>query len=340
VSRIVNVAGCVALFARLGGIAAAQDAVRQRRRRLFDPAVVDAFLVRPAEVLGDPNAPLADLEPNPTWIPDGGLPHVLRIFGDAVDLKSTYFHGHAAAVSALAAATATRLGLSSSEVADVELAGHVLDLGRVAVPTAVWDHPGALGPEAIAQVRLHPHYSEQIVTRSATLAPLARCVGSHHERLDGSGYHRGRRAADLPAAARVLAVADAWHTLRSDRPHRTALAADRAAADLQERACRRALDAEVVTAVLDVAGAPRSRRNAADAAGAAGAVLTDRQREVIRLIADGLSNAAIGARLGISRRTAEHHVQDVYTRIGVSSRAGAAMYAMDTGCSATPGRRR
>ncbi len=84
------------------------------------------------------------------------------------------------------------------------------DVGRVAVPNGIWEHPGHLGSDAWMQVRLHAYHSEQILGRCAALAPLARLAGMHHDRLDGSGYHRGATAAQLSTTARVLAAADVY----------------------------------------------------------------------------------------------------------------------------------
>ena len=130
--------------------------------------------------------------------------------------------------------------------------------------------------------------------------------------------------------ARLLAAADAFHALRSTRPHRAALPAGRAAAVLRDEARAGRLDPDAVAVVLAAAdGTPRVRTRSAG--------LTGRQFQVLRLMARGLSNRAIGAELVISPRTAEHHVQDVYARIGVSSRAAAALYAMEHGLVAEDG---
>jgi HD-GYP domain-containing protein (c-di-GMP phosphodiesterase class II) len=174
------------------------------------------------------------------------------------------------------------------------------------------------------QVRLHAYHSEQILNRCVPLGPIARLAGMHHERLDGSGYHRGSAAAQLPMPARVLAVADVYQALLADRPQRPAYPLARAASVLRGEARGGRLDADAVDAVLAASGEANVRR-------VRPAGLTDRQVEVLRLIAGGLSNQGIADALVISRRTAEHHVQDVYARIGVSSRAAAAMFAMEHG---------
>ena len=94
------------------------------------------------------------------------------------------------------------------------------DLGRVAVPTGVWERPGPLRPEEWELVRLHPYHSGRILSRSPVLEPLGAIVSRHHERIDGSGYPAGVRAGELDAASRLLAAADVWHALGEPRPHR------------------------------------------------------------------------------------------------------------------------
>jgi DNA-binding CsgD family transcriptional regulator len=318
-------------FDRLGGVGTAIRAVTQRAGGYLDPTLAAAFVAQAPRLLdasgeGDLSDRLLAAEPGPPVVVRGGeVEEVLRIFGEAVDLKSPFFHGHSSEISRLAGGACGRLGLDDRQVTLSRRAGLVHDIGRVAVPNGIWERPGRLGSDAWMQVRLHAYHSEQILGRCAPLAALAPLAGMHHDRLDGSGYHRGAVAAQLPMTARVLGAADVYQALLRDRPHRPAHPPDKAAALLRAEARAGRLDDDAVTAVLAVAnGTPRARR-----AGRAG--LTDRQIEVLRLVARGLSNRAIGEALVISPRTAEHHVQDVYTRIGVSSRAAAALFAMEHG---------
>ncbi|MGQ0575756.1 MAG: HD domain-containing phosphohydrolase [Pseudonocardia sp.] len=331
VSRLVNVAGYAVFFDRLGGADGARRAVRQRAGGYLDPVLAAAFDGRAEELLAATNAGdvsdrlLAAAPGPPVLISEDALDDVLRVFGEAVDLKSPFLHGHSTGVSALAAGACARLGLPDGDVTLARRAGLVQDIGRVTVPNGIWEHAGPLGSDAWLQVRLHAYHGEQMLRRCAPLAQLAPLAGMHHDRLDGSGYHRGVSAAALPTVARVLAAADVARALTADRPHRHAHTAERAANILDGEARAGRLDPDAVAAVLaTVDGSPRVRR-------ARPAGLTERQVEVLRLVARGLSNRAIGTELVISPRTAEHHVQDVYARIGVSSRAAAAMFAMQHG---------
>ena len=216
-------------------------------------------------------------------------------------------------------------GCGCAEAERVRIAGYLHDLGRVAVSSAVWDKPGPLTRNERDQIELHPYYTERVLARMPALADLGRLAGQHHERSDGSGYHRGLLGGSTPLPARVLAAADRYRCLVEPRPHRAAVSPDHAARSLREDVRAGRLDADAVGAVLEAAG-HRAGVHRPRPAG-----LTERQVEVIRLLAAGLSNKQIAARLVVSPRTAERHVQDVYEKIGLSSRAGAALYAMEHG---------
>jgi HD-GYP domain-containing protein (c-di-GMP phosphodiesterase class II) len=328
-ARIARAAGDAARFDQLGGAEAAVDALRHRSGVILDPAIVEAFAADARALLaeshaGDPRELILEKEPEP--VVEIEAPELLRVaaaFGDLADLKTPWTHGHAAGVARLARAAGEALRLDRQTASRLEVAALLQDLGRVAVSGAIWEKPGPLTATEWEQVRMHPYHSERILANSRALEPMARIAGMHHERLDGSGYHRGCRGRELPAAARVLAAADAFHAMLQDRPHRPALGAERASDELQREVRAGRLDRDAVAAVLEAAGARRrGRRDNLRPGG-----LSEREVEVARLVAAGLSNPDIAERLVISRRTAEHHVQNIYAKVGVSSRAGLALFA-------------
>ena len=330
-ARVAVAATVAAFFDGQGGPAAAVEAVRRQRGGILDPGVVDHLAAWAEPLLAelgsaDPLQLLLDAEPAPVIsVLEPELETVAAVFGELADLKSPTLLGHAAGVAELAGA-AERLELAAAEARRLVLAGHLHDVGRVAVSSALWDKPGPLDAHEWEQVRLHGYHSERILAGAPSLAPLVPLVGMHHERCDGSGYHRGCRGNEQPAAARVLAAADAYQAMTQQRAHRPALSAEQAAAELRIDARAGRLDADAVAAVLDAAGhrGPPVRREAP-------AGLTPREVEVLGHLARGRSNPQIAERLVISRRTAEQHVQNVYAKLGVSSRAAAALFAMEHG---------
>ena len=146
------------------------------------------------------------------------------------------------------------LGLGEDETTAVRRAGLFHDLGRVGVSNLVWDKPGPLTAAEWEQVRLHAYHTERILARSSVLEPLAQLAGMHHERTDGSGYHRGVTAVAIPIGARVLAAADVFQALTETRPHRPARSPEQAAQEVAAMVAAGALDPEAARAVCDAAG--------------------------------------------------------------------------------------
>ena len=266
-------------------------------------------------------------EPEPRmWIAPSRLDAALSAFADFADLKSPFTLGHSRGVATLAENAARIAGLGEQAATELRQAALVHDLGRTGVPNGIWDKPGALSTVDWERVRLHPYYSARILSRSSALQHLAELAGSHHERLDGSGYHRALPAASLPTPHRILAAADAYQAMSQPRPHRPALDEPDAVAELRREVSAGRLDHAAVQAVLEAAGLaiPATRR-------AWPAGLSDREVEVLRLISRGGSNREIAGELHISPKTVGHHVEHIYNKIGVSSRAAAAVFSMEHG---------
>jgi HD-GYP domain-containing protein (c-di-GMP phosphodiesterase class II) len=330
-ARIARATMDAAVLEDTGGAEVAVAGLRARAGSLLDPAVVDAFatdwhaLVAETRA-GDPRERLLELEPEPVAErADDQLRDVAAAFGHVADLKVPALHGHSAGVASLATGAAARLRLDGRNVATLEIAALLHDIGRLAVTNVIWEKPGPLTAAEWEQVRMHPYHSERILATSRSLEDIAPVAGMHHERLDGSGYHRGCRAQDQPATVRILEAADSFHAMTQLRPHRAALTPEQAADELAREARAGLFDSDCVGAVLEEAGQSRpGRRRDLRPAG-----LSERELDVLRLVAEGCSNPEIAERLVISRRTAEHHVQHIYAKLGVSSRAAVALFALE-----------
>ena len=328
-ARIVAVARDVDVFHRLGGWELVTQVLRRRRAKAYDPILVDMVLEQGerwlAETAGEPAWEVTmAAEPQPRLcVGDDNLDDVLRAFAEFTDLKSPFTIGHSLGVASLAEVAARHAGLGESEVTDLRRGALVHDLGRTGIPNGIWDKAGPLSTIEWERVRLHPYLTERMLSYSPPLRRLAPLAGSHHERLDGSGYHRQATASALPLRARILAAADVYQAMTQERPHRAALTPDAAARELGSDARSGRLDAEAVRAVLAGVGHRRPRRTSWPAG------LTDREVEVLRLIAQGYTYKEVAKRLTITPKTAEHHIEHIYDKIGVSTRASAALFAME-----------
>jgi HD-GYP domain-containing protein (c-di-GMP phosphodiesterase class II) len=326
-ARIVALTGDAEVFHRLGGADAMAAVIRRRAGSWYDPDLARRFLERA-------HALTAALDDAPSWdavlaaepaggrgLDESGVDAALFAMADFVDLKSPFFSGHSRGVAERARAAAVALSLPDADVRLVWRAGLIHDLGRAGVPNSIWEKPGPLTEWEWERVRLHPYYAERMLARISSLRPAAHLAALHHERLDGSGYHRGAGAAELPATARVLQAADMLQALGEDRPHRPALTASASAEALRAEVRAGRLDGAAVAVLL--AGSARGPRRRQWPAG-----LTAREVEVLRLLARGHTNKVIGNRLHVSPRTVGHHIQHIYRKLGVSTRAGATLFAM------------
>jgi HD-GYP domain-containing protein (c-di-GMP phosphodiesterase class II) len=247
----------------------------------------------------------------------------LGALADFTDLKSPHTRGHSRAVADLVEAAARHYGLPEQDIITVRRAGLVHDMGRTAVSAAIWNKRGALNENEWEKMRLHPYYTERILSRSASLSSLGTLAALHHERQDGSGYFRGLRGNMLSPAAGLLGAANTYCALIEERPHRKRHSPDEAADRLRRDGHQGRFDPGIVDAVLSAAGHQVRRSRSPLTRG-----LSEREIDVLKLVARGLSNKQIGKQLSISEKTVEHHVTHIYNKIGVSSRAGATFFAM------------
>jgi HD-GYP domain-containing protein (c-di-GMP phosphodiesterase class II) len=328
--RVVQLADVAEVHLRRAGVDGAVAMARSRSGAQFDPTIVATFDRCAGEILdGLPDdvwhAALAQAPDRDRLLTEGELDGLLEAMGDFVDLKCPFTLGHSRGVAALAAEAGRRCGLPGPDVKLLRRAGLVHDLGRMGVSNAIWEKPGPLSAGEWERVRLHPYLTGRILSRVRGLEPVAALAAAHHERQDGSGYPRAVGGGALTPPERLLAAADAYHAMVEPRPHRDALSEGDAAERLRRQARESRLDAQAVDAVLEAAGHRVPRRKAWPAG------LTTREVEVLRLVAQGRSNRDIASDLFISEKTVRNHVEHIYSKLAVSNRTGASLFAVEHG---------
>jgi HD-GYP domain-containing protein (c-di-GMP phosphodiesterase class II) len=331
--RVVHLSHDMEAIGRLFSPAKALDAAGDRRDRTYDPWLADLF-----QAHGDvwfqrlhetePWDAVLGLEPKPHRMLDASeLDDALTVAADFIDLKSPYMAGHSRRCAQLVAEAAGLLGYTDDDITAVRRAALVHDFGTTGVPNSIWDKPGRLTRSEFDRVELHPMLTEQMLRRSPALAALNPVACAHHEKEDGSGYHKRVRADSLLAGARLLAAVEIYVGLTTERADRPAFTPEDAANRLRELVSGGVLDGGATDAVLMAAGhaeaevaSPKRARNPGG--------LTRREIDVLRLAARGLTTREVAGRLFISPKTADHHIQHIYGKIGVSTRAAAALWAM------------
>jgi HD-GYP domain-containing protein (c-di-GMP phosphodiesterase class II) len=330
--RVVTLAQDIIVLRDTQGLDAAVATVKKRAGKVYDPRMANVFVTNVDALLTGVDTQASwdvvlALEPQPhARLGEAEFDEACLAMADFADIKSPFTFGHSRAVATLAAAAGRRCGLPDPDITTLRRAALLHDIGQVAISSGIFAKPAALTDSEREKVRLHPYHAERILARPAALARLSQVAARHHERLDGSGYHRGARGDELSPLAKILAAAETYQALTEARPHRPAFAADQAAATLRSEVREGRLDGEAVAAILAAAGhrVPPVRRELV-------AGLTAREIEVLRLVARAQSMKQIGGSLGISPKTADNHIQRLYAKIGVRTRAGATLFAIEHG---------
>jgi HD-GYP domain-containing protein (c-di-GMP phosphodiesterase class II)/DNA-binding CsgD family transcriptional regulator len=328
--QVVSLAQDAVTFLRAGGEEAVLRMARQRSGKAHSPALCMLLRERAGELLmGLKEGPGWDqvlaLEPgDPVVLAEDALDAACEAMADFADLKSPWHLGHSRRVAELAASAARQLSFAPSEVARLRRAGWLHDIGRCGVSATVGARTGAMNDRQWEQMRLHPYHTERILARPEALARIGDLAATHHERLDGSGYFKGLKAGMLDGPARVLMAAHRYVSLREDRPHRAAVAQAQAAETLVQEARSGKLDLQAAYAVLTCAGVVTRPARTGAVAG-----LTDRELEVLRHIARGATLKQVARDLGLAVKTVDRHVQNIYAKINVSTRAAATLFAVE-----------
>jgi response regulator RpfG family c-di-GMP phosphodiesterase/DNA-binding CsgD family transcriptional regulator len=322
VARVINLGAAVEIADRFSGRDAAVHVVRRGSGKAFDPQVAEAFLgLTEHEDFWagfDDEEHLSErvlaMEPVDSREPAGAeaLDRFTEVLADVIDFKRPVTAGHARRVAARARALGERLGLHSGELVTLRHAALIHDLGLIALPVRTLSN----GADTITY-RAHPLGPAQLLGSLASLRDACELAALHHERVDGSGWPAGASGNRQSMAARVLALVCAVDEMTNG-----IMAAEPGA--LRTLSVNGGFDRDVLDACASELGTrtPRLERPAG---------LTEREIEVLRLGAAGLSVREIGKRLVISHHTARHHLEGAYAKIGCSTRAAAALFAAEQG---------
>lgn len=258
--RIIGLAQVVEIFSHDHGPDAALEVAEARSGRWFDPDLVRALRVLAKDQdfwhalkTEHPHQLVSAAEPTQFAVvaDDDQMDRIAEAFARVIDAKSPYTGEHSRRVADLAVGIVSRLGFSRSQVTRMRRAALLHDIGKLGVPNSILDKPAALTSEEWDIVRRHPANTLQILRAVPGFRDFAFDAACHHEKLDGSGYHRGYAADRLSPAARALAVADMTDALLADRPYRGGLAPQQALGILRADCGRGAICAASVAAVAD-----------------------------------------------------------------------------------------
>ena len=328
--RIIATAVVAEMMRRAAGTQTALELLALRAGTQLDPNICHCVQTHADELfVGLDGAQrwssfLASEPGQPLDVAEHELASVAHAFADYADQKSPWLIGHSRRVAGLSFLAADVLNIAAERREQLRLASLFHDIGRTSVYNGIWDKPGPLAADERQKAESHSLSTDQLLALVPGIAPLRELAASTHERGDGGGYHRRTTLDDRVAG--LLAVADAYDALTHDRPWRPAYSAPEATEILLKEANAGRLPRDSTRAILEASGAGKRTAERAYPAG-----LSAREVDVLRLVAQGMATKQVAQRLGISAKTADHHIQNVYEKAGVRGRAAVAVFALEHG---------
>lgn len=326
-SRILNLAYFTVVSRLSLDMESVKNLAAERAGGIFDPEIVHAFAARVDALLAeidDKSAWEIVKNFNPARAPKLSRTQLCEVLADFADLKSAFNAGHSRKVATLAEKLGRAFQLPATELVRLKDAALAHDVGNVSVPTGIFEKPGCLSVPEREQMALHAWQTARILEKSNALSEIADLAASHHERNDGGGYPQRRRHTQRTLSEQILSVADVFTALTEARAYRPALSSVAALTVLHDEVKAGRLDANVVQKLKSFEASGRvSKRSSWPMA------LSDREVQVLALAVKGHTNKEIGKELGISARTAGHHVIHIYDKTGLSTRAGLVLFATE-----------
>ena len=334
-ARAVRVAQDMLIFKQAFGRGQAIALLRERSGKVYEPKLVAELEDRASGLLAglDELNTFDTLEALPghdEWLTESEIEEALFAMADFIDIKSPFNMGHSRALAVLVELSGKAANLPADLVKTMRQATLLHDIGQSSVSARIFDKPGIFNWADREATKLHTYHGERILEVSPAFTKLGALVGRHHERLDGTGYHRGAAASALSADVRVLAAAEAYQGRTEARAHRKALLQQDARQALQGEAKAGKLDPRAVQAVLTAASQRMSYRPQARDR------LTPREVDILRAMADGLSRRQTARKLGISTTVLDENQQSIFGKLKVRSRGAAILYAVEQGLAGQP----
>ncbi len=254
------------------------------------------------------------------------LQECIYTFADFIDLKSIYTFNHSRKVAKLARKIASIAGLSNELRTQAEFTACLMNIGMVSVPNGILEKKGKLSRLESERIELHPFYTNKILSSCKELKIYSDAAISHHEKLDGTGYHRNKK--ELSFFESILSISDSYIALTSDRSYRKAYSEKEATEILLSEVNTGKRDLRAYKILLEAIGI-KERRDHRESSNEFG--LTEREIEILQKLSTGATNKEIGLALNLSHRTIQNHSIRIYEKLGVKTRTGATLLATQKG---------
>jgi HD-GYP domain-containing protein (c-di-GMP phosphodiesterase class II) len=327
-AQVANLSYAFEILRQKLGTSMALEVIQKRSGKQFSSSLVNILKKNLSEILNqsekiffwdEVNLQLQNLQ-------GADLQECIYAFADFADLKSIYTIQHSRRTAKLGRKMTSIAGLTNDLRIEAEFTACLMNIGMVSVPTGIVEKKGKLSRPERDRIELHPFYTNKILSSSKGLQAFAEASISHHEKIDGSGYHRNKK--ELSFLESALSIADSYTALTSDRSYRKAYSEKEATRILLEEVNAGKRDMRSYKILLEGIGI-KERRDHSNSSNEFG--LTEREIEILQILSTGNTNKEIGSALGLSHRTVQNHTIRIYEKMNVKTRTGATLLATQKG---------